>query len=67
MKASELLLQSVEPFDAACMQVRQMEAELDALRAFHDLFKEDQQALFEFFGLLAIERFNAVALSRVVL
>jgi hypothetical protein len=38
---------------------------LEALRAFHALFKDDQQALFDFFGLLALERYNAVALSKV--
>jgi hypothetical protein len=66
VKASELLLQSGD-FEMGVLQVRQMEIELDAQRAFHDLFKDDQHALFEFFGLLAIERYNAVALARVVL
>lgn len=33
MKASELLLQSAEPFDKACMMVREMELEIDRLRA----------------------------------
>lgn len=32
-KASELLEESAAPFDAACMMVRQMEAELDRLSA----------------------------------
>ena len=32
MKASELLLQSAEPFDQACMMVREMELEIDRLR-----------------------------------
>ena len=32
MKASELLLQSAEPFDKACMMVREMELEIDRLR-----------------------------------
>lgn len=32
MKASELLLQSADPFDKACMMVIEMEKELEALR-----------------------------------
>lgn len=33
VKASDLLLQSATPFDQACMMVREMEAEIDRLRA----------------------------------
>lgn len=33
MKASELLLQSAEPFDKACLMVREMELEIERLRA----------------------------------
>lgn len=32
-KASELLLQSAEPFDKACVLVKEMEDELDSLRS----------------------------------
>lgn len=35
-KASELLEESAAPFDAACMMVRDMEAELERLRVLLD-------------------------------
>lgn len=40
IKASELLLQSAEPFDKACMMVRAMEQELRQLKYGNEVLKK---------------------------